>query len=70
MLKTEVDLEEGDKKAQVVTNALLATGDKIPEKIEDAVPNNAGTYRFMQEVSKRDPHLFAHWKRGMMGTFA
>lgn len=26
--------------------------------------------RFMEGISKRSPHLFAHWRRGMVGAFA
>ena len=26
--------------------------------------------RFIEGISKRQPHLFAHWKRGMVGAFA
>jgi RNA-directed DNA polymerase len=25
---------------------------------------------FMEQISKRQPHLFVHWKRGMVGAFA
>jgi hypothetical protein len=26
--------------------------------------------RFVEEISKNQPHLFAHWKIGMVGAFA
>ncbi len=26
--------------------------------------------RFIENISERDPHLFEHWKRGMVGSFA
>ena len=25
---------------------------------------------FMEGIAKRQPHLFVHWQRGMVGTFA